>query len=740
MFHIVEFRRVAQMADYVKTNGLSVAEDLYMFVGAEALPGTGIQEEAFWAGAADLIQQFSPQVKELLATRERLQEQIDEFHRSRAGEQTDAGAYEDFLRSIGYLVDEPGEFTITAAGVDLEIATISGPQLVVPLLNARFAANAANARWGSLYDALYGTDVIDEADGRTRSGGYNPVRGEAVVARGRQFLDDYIGLTAGSHADVTGYRIAEGVLVAEMPDGPAWLAEPGQFAGYRGSVEEPEAVLFVHHGLHVEIQLDRSDPIGSNDLAGVKDIVLESALTTIMDLEDSVAAVDAADKVAGYRNWLQLMQGSLTAEVAKGSGSYIRRLNPDRAYTAPDGSELVLPGRSLLLIRQVGHLMTSDAVLDAAGAPVPEEILDALFTGLGSVHDLRGPHAGRNSRTGSVYIVKPKMHGPAEVAVACALLAGAETVLGLQPRTLKIGVMDEERRTSSNLKACIWEARDRVAFINTGFLDRTGDEIHTSMLAGPMVRKADMRNSSWIQAYEDANVDVGLECGFSGRAQIGKGMWAAPDNMANMLAEKGAHPLAGADCAWVPSPTAATLHAIHYHQVDVDAQQVRLAGKRRSTLRQLLTIPVGDPSGWTPEARQNELDNNIQSTLGYVVRWVNDGVGCSKVPDIQGTALMEDRATCRISSQHVSNWLLHGIVTREEVEASLRRMAAVVDEQNALDPGYLPMSPAFDTEAFLAARELVLDGAVQPSGYTEPVLHRGRAKQKQIENFAGSAS
>ncbi|MBG6184322.1 malate synthase [Arthrobacter sp. CAN_A214] len=728
------------MPNYLEINGLSIAEELYAFVRDEALPGTGIEEGAFWAGAASLIGEFSPRVRELLEIRNLMQQQIDEYHRVRGVGPVDPEAYEEFLRSIGYLVDQPGDFTITTGRVDPEIATVSGPQLVVPLLNARFAANAANARWGSLYDALYGTDAVDDAEGRKHTGGYNAVRGAAVVARGRQFLDEYIDLAGGSHADVTAYRIADGALVAETPGGSLGLAEPGQLVGYRGAADEPESVLLVHHGLHVEIQIDRTHSIGSGDPAGVKDIVLESATTTIMDLEDSVAAVDAGDKVAGYRNWLQLMQGTLTAEIAKGEGTYIRRLNPDRVYTATDGSELTLPGRSLLLIRQVGHLMTSEAVLDPAGAPVPEEILDALFTGLGSVHDLRGSHAGSNSRAGSVYIVKPKMHGPGEVAVACALLAATEPVLGLDPLTLKIGIMDEERRTSANLKACIWEARDRVAFINTGFLDRTGDEIHTSMLAGPMVRKADMRNSSWIAAYEDANVDIGLECGFSGRAQIGKGMWAAPDNMADMLTQKVAHPLAGADCAWVPSPTAATLHATHYHQIDVDARQAELAGKRRSTLRQLLTIPVGQPTDWTADDRRNELDNNIQSTLGYIVRWVNDGVGCSKVPDIHGTALMEDRATCRISSQHVSNWLLHGVVTEEEVEASLRRMAAVVDEQNASDPDYTPLSPAFDTEAFLAARELVLDGAAQPSGYTEPILHRRRALHKHTDTMTRNAS
>lgn len=727
------------MSNHVKINGLSVAEELYAFVQDEALPGTGIQGEAFWDGAAALIEEFSPKVRELLQTRDRLQEQIDDFHRAQPGP-VNSETYEEFLRTIGYLVDEPGDFKITTERVDPEIASVSGPQLVVPLLNARFAANAANARWGSLYDALYGTDVIDEAEGRERSGAYNPVRGAAVVARGRQFLDEHTPLAAGSHTDVTAYRVVDGTLVAENAHGTMGLAEPSQFAGYRGTTPEPDALLLVHHGLHIEIQIDRTHPIGAGDAGGVKDIVLESAITTIMDLEDSVAAVDAEDKVAGYRNWLQLMQGTLTAEVKKGGKTYARQLNPDRVYTAPDGSELTLPGRSLLLIRQVGHLMTSDAVLDSAGNPVPEEILDALFTGLGSVHDLRGPNARSNSRTGSVYIVKPKMHGPHEVAVACALLTSVESVLGLDPLTLKIGIMDEERRTSVNLKGCIWEARDRVAFINTGFLDRTGDEIHTSMLAGPMVPKADMRSTSWIKAYEDANVDIGLECGLAGRAQIGKGMWAAPDNLADMLDQKIAHPLAGADCAWVPSPTAATLHAIHYHQVDVNARQAQLGRARRSTLRQLLTIPVGNPADWDAESRRSELDNNIQSTLGYVVRWVNAGIGCSKVPDIHGTQLMEDRATCRISSQHIANWLLHGIITEEQVEDALRRMAVVVDAQNADDPDYLPLSPSFDTEAFLAARELVLEGAAQPSGYTEPILHRRREAHKHNSHLARSAS
>ncbi|GHG55742.1 malate synthase G [Sinomonas cellulolyticus] len=728
------------MADRITIHGLQVAEALHAFVRDEALPGTGLEQDAFWSGAASLIEEFSPKVQELLQVRDRMQEQIDGFHRSAGAGPVDQEAYEEFLRSIGYLVDEPEDFTISTDRVDPEIATVSGPQLVVPLLNARFAANAANARWGSLYDAFYGTDVIDEAEGRERTSGYNPARGEAVIARARAFLDETVPLAGASHAEATAYRIEDGALVAESSRGAVGLADPSQLAGYRGEPGAPEAILLAHHGLHLEIQIDRTHPIGSTDAAGVKDVVLEAALTTIMDLEDSVAAVDAEDKVSGYRNWLKLMQGTLTADVTKGGKTFSRSLNADRVYTAPDGSELTLPGRSLLLIRQVGHLMTSDAVLDSEGNRVPEEILDALFTGLGSVHDLRGPHAGGNSRAGSVYIVKPKMHGPAEVAVACALLAGAESVLGLEPLTLKIGIMDEERRTSANLKACIFEARERVVFINTGFLDRTGDEIHTSMLAGPMVRKADMRSTSWIKAYEDSNVDIGLECGFRGRAQIGKGMWAAPDNLADMLEQKVAHPLAGANCAWVPSPTAATLHAIHYHQVDVDARQAELGAGRRSTLRQLLTIPLGDPAGWDEDARRNELDNNIQSTLGYVVRWVSAGVGCSKVPDIGGTPLMEDRATCRISSQHISNWLLHGIITREQVEDSLRRMAAVVDEQNAGDPDYAPMAPSFDSEAFLAARELVLEGASQPSGYTEPILHRRREAQKEAAGLVGSAS
>jgi len=711
--------------------GLSVAENLFDFVKNEALPGSGVDESRFWAGAADLIAEFGPQVRQLVSFRETLQHEIDAFLKSPENRPLDAETYERFLRSIGYLVDEPADFTITTDRVDPEIAQISGPQLVVPLLNPRFATNAANARWGSLYDALYGTDVIGDGDGLERSRGYNPLRGQAVVDRGRQFLDDHFPLASGSHSRAAKYTVTDHRLVVVHESQAIALAEESQFVGYLGAPDDPSSILLLHHGLHVEIQFDRQSPVGTADPAGIKDIILESAMTTIMDLEDSVAAVDAEDKVEGYRNWLLLMQGSLSAEVSKDGATFTRRMNADRHYTTPAGdSSLTLSGRSLLLVRQVGHLMTSDAVLDQNGTPVSEGILDALFTGLGAVHDLRGAHAGRNSATGSVYVVKPKMHGPDEVTLSCGILARTEEVLGLPPLTMKIGIMDEERRTSVNLKASIYSARDRVFFINTGFLDRTGDEIHTSMLAGTMVRKAEMRSQTWITAYELANVDIGLECGFPGRAQIGKGMWAAPDNMAEMLDQKIAHPLAGANCAWVPSPTAATLHALHYHTVDVNARQAELGGQRRSALRQLLTIPLVDPPEWDAATRRAELDNNIQSTLGYVVRWVSAGVGCSKVPDINGTALMEDRATCRISCQHVTNWLLHGIISTEDIEESLRRMAVIVDGQNADDPSYLPMAPGFDSEAFLAARELVLTGADQPSGYTEPILHRRREAQK----------
>ncbi len=717
------------MTERVQVGGLEVAEVLHRFVEREALPGSGVESEAFWSAADAIVHEFAPRNRELLDRREQLQAQIDDFHRAHPG-RPDPASYAAFLREIGYLLDEPADFTITTSGVDTEVTDQAGPQLVVPLLNARFATNAANARWGSLYDALYGTDVISESGDLARGSSYNPTRGAEVIARGRALLDEYVPLAGGSHADATAYAVDDDGLAVEVKGSTLRLAEPAQLVGFRGTAQAPEAVVLVHHGLHLEILVDRETEIGSTDAAGVEDILLESAVSTIMDLEDSVAAVDADDKVGGYRNWLQLMQGSLAEEVTKAGKTFTRTMNPDRTCTSPTGETVTLHGRALLFIRQVGHLMTTDAVLDKDGNEVPEGILDALVTTLGSLHDLRGNTALANSRTGSMYVVKPKMHGPEEVAFTCDLFSRVEEALGLPALTIKVGIMDEERRTTLNLKACIRAASDRVAFINTGFLDRTGDEIHTSMQAGPVVRKNDMKRETWIRAYEAANVDVGLACGFQGRAQIGKGMWAAPDNLAEMLEKKVEHPQAGASCAWVPSPTAATLHALHYHQVDVAARQRELAGGQRTTQDELLTIPLGDPATWSDADRQAELDNNIQSTLGYVVRWIDSGVGCSKVPDIEGTALMEDRATCRISSQHVSNWLLHDVVTTEQVEETLRRMAEVVDTQNAGDPGYLPMAPAYDGQAFLAARDLLLQGVSQPSGYTEPLLHRRRRARK----------
>ncbi len=710
--------------------GLDIAEPLYRFVADEALPGTGISPASFWSATARIVADIGPRIADLLAVREGLQRQLDAFHLAGPG-QPDPVEYERFLREIGYLVDAPEDFQITTSGVDSEVATVAGPQLVVPLLNARFATNAANARWGSLYDALYGSDAIEESGGRSKGPGYNPVRGAEVIARGRAFLDAHFPLAGCSHAEVTAYRIRGGGLVADHATGPVGLAEPSQLAGHRGPADAPTAVLFVNNGLHVELAIDPADSIGSTDLAGVRDIVLEAALTTIMDLEDSVSAVDADDKVLGYRNWLLLMQGTLSQQVTKAGRTFTRSLNPDRTYCAPDGADLVLPGRSLLFVRQVGHLMTTDAVLDAAGDPVSEGVLDALVTALGSLHDLRGDTARGNSRTGSIYVVKPKMHGPDEVALTCDLFSQVERALGLDHGTIKVGIMDEERRTSVNLKACIHAARDRVVFINTGFLDRTGDEIRTSTYAGPMVRKAEMRQQPWLDAYEMANVHTGLASGFQGRAQIGKGMWAAPDDMAEMLKQKAAHPLAGATCAWVPSPTAATLHAIHYHRVDVTARQNAVRREPQPALADLLTIPLGDPASLPEDQVRAELENNLQSALGYVVRWIEMGVGCSKVPDIHGTALMEDRATCRISTQHVANWLWHGVITHEQLDQAMRRMALVVDEQNAGDPDYRPIADDPSSEAFQAVRELVLDGLAQPSGYTEPVLHRRRQLEKR---------
>ncbi|MEN2738889.1 malate synthase G [Microbacterium sp. X-17] len=709
--------------------GLDVATPVVEFAEG-ALADAGLPADAFWTGFAAIVRDLTPRNRELLATRDDLQARLDAYHRAQPG-RPDATAYRAFLEEIGYLVPEPGEFTVTTENVDAEIGVMAGPQLVVPLLNARFAVNAANARWGSLYDALYGTDAISEDDGRERAGAYNAVRGAAVIARGRQLLDLAAPLAQGSHADARGYRVEGGALVVTLDGGAeTGLADASGFAGFTGDAADPSAILLRHHGLHVHVAIDRNGTIGRTDAAGIDDLVLESALTTIMDLEDSVAAVDADDKALGYRNWQGLMRGELSETVAKGDRSFLRTMNPDRRYTAPDGSELVLHGRALLLIRNVGHLMTIDAVRDEAGDEIFEGILDAVMTTLGALPDLRGETPLSNSRTGSMYIVKPKMHGPAEVRFAVDLFARVEELLGLPARTLKIGIMDEERRTSVNLRAAIAEAADRIVFINTGFLDRTGDEIHTSLHAGPFIPKGQIRAQQFMSAYEDRNVDAGLRAGFFGHAQIGKGMWAMPDLMHAMLEQKIAHPLAGATTAWVPSPTAATLHALHYHDVDVFAVEEGLRSRAPRDVAEVLVIPLQD-APLTAEEIRTELDNNVQSILGYVVRWIDQGVGCSKVPDIHGIALMEDRATLRISSQLLANWLEHGLITAEEVEDGLRRLAPVVDGQNAGDATYESLiGPDGPGIAFESARRMILEGAAQPSGYTEPLLHEMRRRKK----------
>ena len=717
---------------YTKKGSLSVSNELEAFLKTEVLPGLEISEDNFWISLETIIDEFAPKNKVLLEIRESMQEKIDAWHLSNPGQQKNLTLYKDFLNEIGYLSNEAGDFRISTKNVDPEISTIAGPQLVVPVMNARFALNAANARWGSLYDALYGTDMISEDNDASRAGAYNPIRGDKVIEFAKNFLDENFSLNSASYSDAISFTVKDGDLKIELANGDVVsLVQSAKFQGYIGDPNRPSSLLLKNNNLHVEIQIDTDHSVGATDPAGIKDVLLESAITTIQDCEDSVAAVDGEDKVTVYRNWLGLMKGDLKETFTKGGSKMTRSLNPDRSYISPDGSNLTLPGRSLMLVRNVGHLMTNPAILDKDDNEVPEGILDAMFTICIAMHDLNGNSDVKNSQAGSIYIVKPKMHGPDEVQFTCDLFSAVEKSLNLPQLTAKVGIMDEERRTTVNLKECIRVARDRVIFINTGFLDRTGDEIHTSMEAGPMIPKADMKKQPWILAYEDWNVDSGLETGFKGHAQIGKGMWPMPDEMLNMYQTKSMHPESGANCAWVPSPTGATLHAMHYHQILVSDRQQQLLERAKASIDDILTIPVMDnPQSLSNEDIQKELDNNAQGILGYVVRWVDQGIGCSKVPDINNIGLMEDRATCRISSQHIANWLHHSICSEDQVMDTMKRMAEVVDQQNSGDPSYQSMGPSYDGIAFKAACNLAIQGRVQPSGYTEPILHEMRLKFK----------